>query len=93
MAIATKQNRLLIWAAIFPSETNRASRFRGQNEIIADSKLGDRGHGILEGSRFVGLQLYRLAAGGSRERLDARQFYGPLYPHNRIDATVKRRAG
>jgi len=34
----------------------------------------------LEGSRFVAWQLYRLAAGGSRERLDVRQFYGPLYP-------------
>jgi hypothetical protein len=29
----------------------------------------------LEGSRFVALQLYRLAAGGSRERVDVRQFY------------------
>jgi hypothetical protein len=34
----------------------------------------------LEGSRFVAWQLYGLAAGGSRERLDAWQFYGPLYP-------------
>jgi hypothetical protein len=33
----------------------------------------------LEGSRFVARQLYRLAAGGSRERLDVRQLYGPLY--------------
>ncbi|HXM03855.1 MAG TPA: hypothetical protein VN939_14685 [Chthoniobacterales bacterium] len=56
---------------------------------MANSKLGVRGHGILEGSRFVALQLYRLAAGGSRERLDARQFYGPLYPHNQIDAMGK----
>jgi hypothetical protein len=43
----------------------------------------------LEGSRFVAWQLYRLAAGGSRERLDVRQFYGPLYPQNRIDAMGK----
>jgi len=43
----------------------------------------------LEGSRFVALQLYRLAAGGSRERLEVRQFYGPLYPHNRIEAMGK----
>jgi hypothetical protein len=43
----------------------------------------------LEGSRFVALQLYRLAAGGSRERLDVRQFYGPLYPRNRIEAMGK----
>jgi len=28
------------------------------------------GHRRLEGSRFVALQLYRLAAGGSRERLE-----------------------
>jgi hypothetical protein len=28
----------------------------------------------LEGSRFVALQLYRLAAGGSRERFEVRQF-------------------
>ena len=34
----------------------------------------------LEGSRFVAWQLDGLAAGGSRERLDAWQFYGPLYP-------------
>jgi len=34
----------------------------------------------LEGSRFVAWQLYGLAAGGSRECLDVRQFYGPLYP-------------
>jgi hypothetical protein len=36
----------------------------------------------LEGSRFVIQQLYRMAAGGSRERLDLRQVYGPLYPSN-----------
>jgi hypothetical protein len=34
----------------------------------------------LEGSRFVARQLYGLAAGGSRERLEVRQFYGPLHP-------------
>jgi len=43
----------------------------------------------LEGSRFTRWQLYRLAAGGSRERLEVRQFYGPLYPRNRIDAMGK----
>jgi hypothetical protein len=30
-----------------------------------------------------------VAAGGSRERLDVRQFYRPLYPRNRIDAMGK----
>jgi hypothetical protein len=43
----------------------------------------------LEGSRFTRWQLYRLLAGGSRERLDVRQFYGPLYPDDRIDAMGK----
>jgi hypothetical protein len=37
----------------------------------------------------VAWQLYRLAAGGSRERLDVRQFYGPSYPRNRIEAMGK----
>ena len=32
--------------------------------------------------------LYRMAAGGSRERLDVRQVYGPLYPSN-TDAMSK----
>ena len=32
----------------------------------------------LEGSRFVAWQLYGLAAGGSRERLEVWQFYGPV---------------
>jgi hypothetical protein len=32
----------------------------------------------LEGSRFVAWQLYRLLAGGSRERLEVWQFYGPV---------------
>jgi hypothetical protein len=31
----------------------------------------------LEGSRFVRWQLYQMAAGGSRERLEVWQFYGP----------------
>jgi hypothetical protein len=48
----------------------------------------DRGR-RLEGSRFVALQLYRLAAGGSRERLEVRQFYGAFYPKNRVDAMGK----
>jgi len=43
----------------------------------------------LEGSRFAALQLYGLAAGGSRERFEVRQFYGPLYPRNRTDAMGK----
>jgi hypothetical protein len=43
----------------------------------------------LEGSRFVAWQLYRLAAGGFRERLKVRQFYGPLYPRNTTDAMGK----
>ena len=43
----------------------------------------------LEGSRFVAWQLYGLAAGGSRERLEAWQFYGPLYPGQAIDAMGK----
>jgi hypothetical protein len=34
----------------------------------------------LEGSRFVAWQLYGLVAGGSRERLEVWQFYGPFYP-------------
>jgi hypothetical protein len=42
-----------------------------------------------EGSRFITWQLYRLAAGGSRERLDVPQFYGPLYPHARTDPMGK----
>jgi hypothetical protein len=32
----------------------------------------------LEGSRFAAWQLYRLAAGGSRERLEVWQFCGPV---------------
>ena len=32
----------------------------------------------LEGSRFVAWQLYGLAAGGFRERLEVWQFYAPL---------------
>ena len=43
----------------------------------------------LEGSRFKRWQLYRLAAGGSRERFEVRPFYGPLYPHRRIEAMGK----
>jgi hypothetical protein len=43
----------------------------------------------LEGSRFVTWQLYRLAAGGSRERLDARQFHGAVVPSNGIEAMGK----
>ena len=43
----------------------------------------------LEGSRFVGWQLYRLAAGGSRERLEVSQFYELLYPLHGIDAMGK----
>jgi hypothetical protein len=55
----------------------------------------------LEGSRFGPSLEIRLIhrndcpgremcrAGGSRERLDVRQFYGPLYPRNRIEAMGK----
>jgi hypothetical protein len=43
----------------------------------------------LEGSRFVGWQLYGLLAGGSRERLEVWQFYEPLYPSHGIDALGK----
>ena len=43
----------------------------------------------LEGSRFTRWQLYRSAAGGSRERLEARQFYGPLDPPPGIEAMGK----
>jgi len=43
----------------------------------------------LEGSRFVARRLYGLAAGGSRERLELRQFYGPLYPRNPTEAMGK----
>jgi hypothetical protein len=45
----------------------------------------------LEGNPFVAWQLYGLLAGGSRERLEVRQFYGPLGPHNTIDAMAKHR--
>jgi hypothetical protein len=41
----------------------------------------------LEGSRFIRWQLYGLAAGGSRERLEVRQFY--CRPRNRTDAMGK----
>jgi hypothetical protein len=43
----------------------------------------------LEGSRFVGWQLYGLLAGGSRERLEVWQFYELLYPPHGIDAMGK----
>ncbi len=43
----------------------------------------------LEGSRFVAWQLYGLVAGGSRERLEVWQFYGPLYPPHGTDAMGK----
>ena len=49
----------------------------------------DRMNRRLEGSRFAAWQLYRLAAGGSRERLEVWQFYGLLYPRNRIEAMGK----
>jgi hypothetical protein len=42
----------------------------------------------LEGSRFTRWQLYGLLAGGSRERLDVRQFYGPV-----VSAARNRRDG
>ena len=43
----------------------------------------------LEGSRFVGWQLYGLLAGGSRERLEVWQFYELLYPPHGKDAMGK----
>jgi hypothetical protein len=41
----------------------------------------------------VALQLYRFAASGSRERLEVRQFYGPLRPPHGIDAMGKNCVG
>ena len=35
----------------------------------------------LQGSRFIVLQLYRLAAGGSRERLHVMQIYRESHSH------------
>ena len=49
----------------------------------------DRKPIALEGSRFAAWQLYDLAAGGSRERLEVWQFYGPLYPLHAISAMGK----
>jgi hypothetical protein len=43
----------------------------------------------LGGSRFVTWQLYGLLAGGSRERLEMWQFYGPLYLPHGIGAMSK----
>jgi hypothetical protein len=43
----------------------------------------------LEGSRFARWRLYGLVAGGSRERLEVWQFYGPLYPSHGIGAMGK----
>jgi len=43
----------------------------------------------LEGSRFSAWQLYGLLAGGSRERLEVWQFYGPLYLPHEIGAMGK----
>jgi hypothetical protein len=42
----------------------------------------------LEGSRFIILQLYRLAAGGSRERLHVMQFYRESHSHRNGTDTV-----
>jgi hypothetical protein len=61
---------------------------RKENGRVANTPRVERTE-RLEGSRFTGWQLYRLAAGGSRERLEVRQFYGPLYPRNRTDAMGK----
>ena len=41
-----------------------------------------------QGSRFVAWQLYGLVAGGSRERLEMWQFYGPV-----LSAAPNRRDG
>jgi hypothetical protein len=42
------------------------------------TRRGLSGTERLEGSRFVAWQLYGLIAGGSRERPEVWQFYGPL---------------
>ena len=50
--------------------------------------------GALEGSRFIILQLYRLAAGGSHERLHVMQFYRESRSHgNGTDTMGKHHAG
>jgi len=69
--------------------TVRGSRFAVRGSRFAVASRGILLRRSLEGSRFTRWQLYRLAAGGSRERLDGRQFYGPLYPRNRTDAMGK----
>jgi hypothetical protein len=38
------------------------------------------------GEPLYKMAVYGLAAGGSRESLEVWQFYGPLYPRNRIGA-------
>jgi hypothetical protein len=45
---------------------------------VANTLRVERTEERLEGSRFVAWQLYGLVAGGSRERLEVRQLYGPL---------------
>jgi hypothetical protein len=44
---------------------------------VANTLRGERPK-RLEGSRFMRWQLYGLLAGGSRERLEVWQFYGPV---------------
>jgi hypothetical protein len=53
------------------------------------NRRGLRGTERLEGSRFVAWQLYGLVAGGSRERLEVWQFYGPLLAADGTDAMGK----
>jgi len=46
-----------------------------------------------KGSRFTRWQLYRLLAGGSRERLEMWQFYRPLQPRTEQTRWAKHCAG
>ena len=50
----------------------------GQVEVLSDERRPQRTSSLaalLEGSRFRVWQFYQVAAGGSRERLPASQFY------------------
>ena len=61
---------------------------RKEHRRIANTLRVERTE-CLEGSRFVAWQLYGLLAGGSRERLDVRQFYEPSYLTHGIGAMGK----
>jgi hypothetical protein len=61
--------------------TQKAGAFKGEEGTQKHCKhVAGRVAQRLEGSRFVTWQLYRLAAGGSRERLEVRQGYGHATP-------------